>query len=270
MLVDERRKKIKEILLRDKSVKVSELIRYFNVSEETIRRDLNELEKEGLIKKNYGGAVLVEELQNAIMAIPPVQQRKFEFSNEKDAIGRDAAGLIADKNTVILDAGSTTWSVSRYIKDRQGITVVTNSVDIAQEFGKDDGTEVIVIGGKLIKKSMSLVGPKAEAELHNYNADIVFVGVSGISLSKGFTSSDIYEAEVKRAMISAGRKRVVVADHSKFDRQGLIAFADFNDIDVLVTSDLTDRDVLRAIRERGVEVIVSSVMEEAINLPITH
>lgn len=263
MLVDERRKKIKEILLREKSIKVSELSHHFNVSEETIRRDLNQLEEEGLIKKTYGGAILTEELQNAIMAIQPVQQRKFQFSKEKDIIARNAAKLVADKNTVILDAGSTTWCVSRYLNKYEGIIVVTNSVDIAQECSKNDGMEIIVIGGKLIKKSMSLVGPQTEAELRNYNADIVFIGTSGISLNKGFTNSDIYEAEAKRAIILAGRKRIVVADHSKFDRQGLITFAGFKDIDVLVTSDLVDKDILKAIKGMGVEVIVCSLMEDA-------
>ena len=263
MLVDERRNKIREIILKEKSVRVADLVRWFNVSEETIRRDLNELEKEGLVKKAYGGAILVEELQSAMMFIPPVQQRKVQFFQEKDIIGRRAAELVSDGSTVILDAGSTTWSVSKYLNKYEGITVVTNSVDIAQEFSKDDKVEVIVVGGKLVKKSMSLVGPQAEKAFRSYNADIVFFGVSGISLNKGFTSSDIYEAEVKRTMMFAARKRVIVADHSKFEKQGLITFADFKDIDVVVTSNLVDEELLKAVQDLGVEVIVCEVTEDA-------
>ncbi|MBM7582949.1 DeoR family transcriptional regulator of aga operon/DeoR family myo-inositol catabolism operon transcriptional repressor [Caldicoprobacter guelmensis] len=263
MLVDERRNKIKEIVLKEKSVRVADLVRWFNVSEETIRRDLSKLEKEGLVKKTYGGAILAEELQSAMLFIPPVQQRKVQFYQEKDIIGRRAAEMIFDGSTVILDAGSTTWSISKYISSCEGITVVTNSIDIAQELSKDDKVEVIVVGGKLIKKSMSLVGPQAEKAFRSYNADIVFLGVSGISLNKGFTSSDIYEAEIKRTMMFAAQKRVIVADHSKFERQGLITFADFKEIDAVVTSSLVDRELLKAIKDLGIEVIVCEVTEDA-------
>ncbi|MFK7693218.1 DeoR/GlpR family DNA-binding transcription regulator [Paenibacillus sp. HJGM_3] len=256
MMVGQRRNKIKEQLLLEKSVKVADLVKEFNVSEETIRRDLNQLEREGLIQKNYGGAILIEELQHLSASIPPVQQRKFELYEEKDAIGRKAASLVKEHQIVIVDSGSTTWCVARHLKQRAGLTVVTNGINIAEEFVENEDSHVFLLGGMVIKKSMSLVGPVAEAELQKYNADCVFMGTSGISLRKGFTSSDIYEAEIKRAMVAAGQKVVVVADHSKFQRQALISYSSFQDVDVLITSSLVDPSILTEIERLGVEIMI--------------
>lgn len=240
----------------EKSVKVADLVREFDVSEETIRRDLNQLEREGLIQKNYGGAILIDELQMSTASIPPVQQRKFEHHNEKDAIGRKAAGLVGNGQIIIVDSGSTTWCVARHLKHRAELTVVTNGINIAEEFVENDDSHVFLLGGKVVKKSMSLVGPVAEAELQKYNADFVFMGTSGISLRKGFTSSDIYEAEIKRAMVAAGQKVVVVADHTKFMRQALISYSTFQDVDMLITSSLADASLLAEIARLGVQVVV--------------
>jgi DeoR/GlpR family transcriptional regulator of sugar metabolism len=257
MIVIQRRSKIKERLFEHRSVKVSDLVKEFNVSEETIRRDLNQLEREGLIKKNYGGAILSEEIEN--VSIPPVQQRKLQYYDEKDAIGKKAAEMVQEKQIVILDSGSTTWCMARHLKQVSDLMVVTNGTNVAEECSHNEETTIIVLGGKLIKKSMSLVGPQAEMELQKYNAHYVFLGTSGISMRKGFTSSDIYEAEIKRAMIAAGQKVVILADHSKLEKQGLVSFSGFQDVDILITSDLADRDTLNQIESLGVKVIVCSV-----------
>ncbi len=260
MILIQRRKAIKDMFLREKAVKVSDLAKKFGVSEETIRRDLTQLEEEGLVERNYGGAILVEELQAAMGAIPPVNQRKLHLFEEKDAIGKKAAEFVKEGQIVIFDAGSTTWCITQYLQYLENLTVVTNSVDIAESMSQYEGTSIFVLGGKLIKKSMSLVGPQAELELRKYNADIVFLGTSGISLNKGFTSSDIYEAEIKRAMVSAARHVVVVADHSKFTRQGLISFAHFDEVDALVTSQIADIALCQEIQRMGVEVYACQVL----------
>lgn len=261
MIVVQRRNKIKEILLQERSVKVADLVREFNVSEETIRRDLNQLEREGLIQKNYGGAILVEELQNATATVPPIQQRKFQHFEEKDAIGRKAAELVQSEQILILDSGSTTWCIARHLRNVGNLMIVTNGVNVADECSNIEDSSVFLIGGKLIKKSMSLVGPQAEIELQKYNAHYAFLGTSGISLRKGFTSSDIYEAEVKRAMIAAGQKVVIVADHSKFQKQSLISFSSFQDVDILITSDLADEAMLEEIGKMGVQLIICPLKE---------
>jgi DeoR/GlpR family transcriptional regulator of sugar metabolism len=259
MIVVQRRNKIKEMLLQERSVKVADLVKEFNVSEETIRRDLNQLEREGMIQKNYGGAILVDELLGSISAIAPVQQRQFQYFEEKNAIGRHAASLVSENQIVILDSGSTTWCIASHLKNVRNLTVVTNGTNIAEESSQNEETSVFVIGGKLVRKSMSLVGPQTELELQKYNAHYAFLGTSGITQRKGFTSSDLYEAEVKRAMIAAGQKVVIVADHSKFERQGVISFSGFQDVDILITSNLSDSEILDQIRMFGVRVDVVSV-----------
>lgn len=262
MIAIHRRTKIREMLFQERSVKVADLVKEFGVSEETIRRDLNQLEQEGIIQKNYGGAILLEELQNNAQAIPPVEQRRFQYYEEKDAIGKMAASLVEGGQIVILDSGSTTWCIARHLRGVEDLMVVTNGLNVAEESSQNEEASVFVIGGKLINNSMSLVGPQAELELQKYNADFSFLGASGISMRKGFTSSDLYEAEVKRAMISAGQKIVIVADHTKFERGGLISFASFQDVDILVTSDLVEPSILEEIRNSGVQVMVCDVKHD--------
>lgn len=258
MIVIQRRSKIKERLFTHRSVKVSDLVKEFNVSEETIRRDLNQLEREGLVKKNYGGAILTEEIENVF--ILPVQQRKLQFYDEKYVIGKKAAELVQERQIIILDSGSTTWCMASHLKQVPHLVVVTNGINVAEECSYNEETEVFLLGGKVIKKSMSLVGPQAEMELHKYNAHYAFLGTSGISMKKGFTSSDIYEAEIKRAMIAAGQKVVILADHSKFQRQGLVSYSSFQDVDMVITSDLTDPNAIAEIEKFGVNVVVCPVL----------
>jgi DeoR/GlpR family transcriptional regulator of sugar metabolism len=260
MIVIQRRSKIKALLFEQRSVKVSDLVKEFNVSEETIRRDLNQMEREGLIKKNYGGAILTEEIEN--VTIPPVQQRKLQYYDEKYAIGKKAAELVEEHQIIILDSGSTTWCMASHLKQIPNLMVVTNGMNVAEECSINENTTVFLLGGKVIRKSMSLVGPQAEIELQKYSAHYVFLGASGFSLKKGFTSSDIYEAEIKRAMIAAGQKVVILVDHSKFLRQGLVSFSSFQDVDMVITSDFTDDETIKQIESFGVNVVVCPVKNQ--------
>ncbi|WP_077623205.1 DeoR/GlpR family DNA-binding transcription regulator [Sediminibacillus massiliensis] len=262
MIVVERRKRIKEVIVKEKSVKVSDLVKKFGVSEETIRRDLTHLEQEGILQKNYGGAILVTELKKSLDFVLPVQQRKHQFHLEKELIGRKAAELVREDQILILDAGSTTWHVPRYLNGVEDLMVITNALNIAEECAKNETTSIYLLGGKLRRNSISTVGPQAEVELKNYNADFVFLGTSGISLRQGFTSSDLYESEMKRAMVNAAQKIVVLADHSKLQKAGLTSFCDFEQVDIFITSDLADKNVLAEIEKWGVDVIVVSTKEE--------
>ncbi|WHX98102.1 DeoR/GlpR family DNA-binding transcription regulator [Neobacillus sp. DY30] len=253
MLVAERRNTIKQLLFKKGSVKVSELVQLFNVSEETIRRDLNELEYQGLVEKNYGGAILIDQgIVNE--TIPHVDQRKYQYSEEKDSIGKRAAELVKSKQIIIFDAGSTTWYAASHLKNVENITVISNGINIVEECSKNETASIHSLGGELRRNSMSVIGPQAQSELLKYNADIVFLGTSGISLRHGFTSSDLYEAEIKQAMVSAGRKIVMLADHSKLNKAGLVSFCNFDDVDLLITSELADQEVVKKLRAAGLEV----------------
>lgn len=260
MIAAERRNTIKEMLLETKSVKVADLVKQFNVSEETIRRDLNQLEKEGFLEKNYGGAVLIKKT-DPLHYITPIQQRYQQFYKEKEQIGKKAAELIKPDQTLLIDAGTTTWHVTRGLEKKGKLTIITNAMNIAEECTKNESASIYLLGGKLRRDTLSTVGPQAEAELKKYNANYVFMGTSGVSLRQGFTSSDLYEAEMKKAMVSAGQKVVVLADHSKMKKAGLTSFCDFDKVDIFITSDLTDEKALHDIEKAGVEVIAVSTEE---------
>ncbi|HET7615526.1 MAG TPA: DeoR/GlpR family DNA-binding transcription regulator [Bacillales bacterium] len=261
MIVVHRRNKIKEMLLDQKSVKVSDLVLEFNVSEETIRRDLNELSKDGFIKKNYGGAILAEELTRTSHTIPPVQQRQLQFYEEKNAIGQTAAKLVKNDQIVVIDAGSTTWFVAKYLKDLRDLSIISNGINIIEECSKNESSSIYMLGGQLKRNSMSSFGPQTQLELQKYNADIVFLGTSGISISQGFTSSDWYEAEVKKMMVASGQKKVVLADHSKLEKPGLLSFCPFEEVDELITSERADPEILKEIESRGVKITVCSITD---------
>lgn len=257
MMVVERRRVIKDLLMKNKSVKVAELVEMLQVSEETIRRDLNFLESEGIAEKNYGGAILAEDIHH-LTRILPVNERKAQFADEKQAIGEAAAKLISDGQIIILDAGSTTWNIAKHISNK-GLTIISNAMNIVEECSLDETASIYLLGGKLRRNSMSFVGPQAEVELRNYHADFVFLGTSGISIRHGFTSSDLYEAEIKRAMVSAGKKIVVVAAHNKLEKAGLTSFCSFEQTDILITTDRADKEILKEIEKKGVDIIVAPV-----------
>jgi DeoR/GlpR family transcriptional regulator of sugar metabolism len=257
MLVEERRNYIRRKLITHGSVRVGELVQELEVSEETIRRDLQQLEADGLVKKNYGGAILVRSVD--AFPVPPVTQRQSLYRDEKEAIGRAAARLAEEGQIIILDAGTTMLSVATHLRSVDNLTIVTNGINVADECSLNQTSTVYVAGGKLVKNSMSLIGPQTKSELLHYDAHFAFLGTSGVSLRKGFTSSDLYEAEVKRTMVAAADKVVIVADHSKFGRQGLLSFATFEEVDYLITSDRVDEKELKEIEKVGVNLIVCAL-----------
>jgi DeoR family transcriptional regulator of aga operon/DeoR family myo-inositol catabolism operon transcriptional repressor len=260
MIVIERRNKIREILMKKRSVKVTELVHEFQVSEETIRRDLIQLEKDGLVQKNYGGAILVEDLHKTQDIILPVELRELQYFNEKDAIGKRAAQLIQEGHIIILDAGSTTWCMARHLHEINNLTVITNALNVIEECSVNQSASIFMLGGELRRNSKSMIGPQTQSEIQKYNADYVFLGTSGISIRQGFTSSDLYEAQIKQAMVSAGQKIVLMADHSKLQKTGLVSFCNFEEVDYLITSDLADQQILEEIKSFGVEVIIASTL----------
>lgn len=150
MIVAQRRKMIKDMLVKNKSVRVSDLVKVFDVSEETIRRDLKFLENEGFLKKSYGGALLHEDIEDDNKR-PPVQQRQSQHFQEKSAIGNKALDLVKEEQIVILDAGTTTLCVARHLRELNEMTFVTNGLNIAEECSKAKDSTVFLIGGKLMK-----------------------------------------------------------------------------------------------------------------------
>ena len=252
MLAIERRQKIMAMLNENKSVLVPELAKLFNVTEETIRRDLEKLEKEGLLKRTYGGAVLVE---NYNVDIP------FEFRNVTNIEGKKQIALslikyIEDGDTLVMDSSTSALQVAKLLKTKKKITVITNSEQIINELKVfEDTIKVISTGGTLRNKSLSLVGPIAEQTLRSLNASKAIISCKGFDIEKGFTESNELEAQVKKLMIEIADKVYMIADHTKMNKTALVNIATLDDVDFIFTDKILPPSQENAIREKNVEIV---------------
>ncbi len=254
---DERRTLILEYLARDPLVKVAELSDRFDVSEVSIRRDLDRLDRLGLLKRVHGGAVAIP---SAALGQPHVTKMRHHVE-EKERIGRAAAQMIRDGDRLIFDSGTTVLQVARSISgdllNAGHLTVITGSIPIVQELGPWKGVHLIVLGGIYLPDYEMIVGPQTIEHLNGLHADKVFLGTDGLTFSHGVTTANLLEAEVDRSMVEAASEVIVVADSSKIGVIGLTTILPVTNIDKLITDDEAPADFLAALREQGVEVILA-------------
>jgi DeoR/GlpR family transcriptional regulator of sugar metabolism len=256
LLVAERQRQIRRWLVERGSVRVAELAQRVRVSEETIRRDLRALAGEGIASIVHGGAIVRTFDHTGERGVPPVDRRQNVEQQAKNAIGSAAAAVVSNGEIVIVDAGTTTLAVARALHAHRDLTIVTNSLTVAQVAATLPAATTHVIGGKLVNASLSMIGPKAQRDLEPVRADWAFLGAAAIDASGGFTSADPYEAEVKRAMIRSARRVAIVADHTKFGARRFASFADASDIDYLFTTDGLAPASRRWLDKAGVKVVV--------------
>jgi DeoR/GlpR family transcriptional regulator of sugar metabolism len=254
---DERRSLILERLARDQMVKVSELSDRFDVSEVSIRRDLDRLDRLGLLKRVHGGAVAIP---NAALGQPHVAKMRHHVE-EKERIGRAAAQMIHDGDRLIFDSGTTVLQVARNISgdllNAGNLTVITGSLPIVNELGPWKGIHLIVLGGIYLPDYEMIVGPQTIEHLNGLHADKVFLGTDGLTFSHGVTTANVLEAEVDRTMVEVASEVVVVADSSKIGLIGLTTVIPVTKINKLITDDKAPSDFVAALREQGVEVILA-------------
>ena len=248
MDINERRKEIVNILGDRDYVTVEEFSRVLSVSAVTIRTDLSALEREGILIRTHGGAMRSEKKAKERY----ISNTLGEFEEEKKAVARKASSLIQDGYTVIIDSGSTTIHLTRYLKDRN-ITVVTNNVLVMELLQNEESINVVALGGSLRRASMGTIGPLANEAVKAMNVDIYFMGAAAYT-EETITSSDMIESELKRNMIHASDKVVFLADSSKYGKKAFSTICSWDDIDTFVV-DKIDPDFRRRLEEKGVEVI---------------
>lgn len=252
MLAIERKNEILAILQKDQRVLVSELSQKYEVTEETIRRDLEKLEKEGFVKKTYGGAVL-----NTNTSVDlPLRIREKTNKKEKQIIAKIVAGLIEDGNTIVLDSSSTSLMVAKNLKQLKNLTVITNSVEVLLELAGAKGITVISTGGTLRDASLSLVGRNAENTLKNFNVDKAVLSCKGISMEKGITESNEAEAEIKNRMRECAKTMILAIDSTKFDFISFVRGIELKSGDIVVTDKVVEERWSKYFDEKGVRVIV--------------
>jgi len=248
---EERRREIVAGLKRDGRCLVADLARRLDVSEVTIRQDLDALEKEGVLRRTHGGAILSVK----IGLERPFQVEETAHKAEKERIAAAAVDLISSGDTLILDVGTSVTAAARQlVEQKKKPTVFTNGLNIAAILEADPDITTVVTGGTLRPKQHSLVNPFAEFILPRIHADIALIGVSGVEAEHGITNVNVAEAEMKALFVKAARRRIVLADSSKIGTVALAKFADVQDIDLLITDVGADEDDIAAIREKGLEV----------------
>lgn len=250
MLVDERRRYILDLIQKHGKVLVTELSQSLQISQITIRKDLDYLQSKGLLHRSHGGAL---SLQSNTLADPSLKEKEKQHFEEKRRIAAAAVKMIREGQCILLDSGTTTTAIAQELKRFSRLVVITNAVNIAAELAGTD-FEVILIGGTLRKNSFSLVGPLAEDNLEEIHADILFLGVDGFDVEIGITTPNFLESRVNRAMVKAAQKTVVVCDSSKFNHRSLSRIVPPTSIHHIITDRNLAQEAVESLRAQGLEV----------------
>lgn len=248
----ERRGQIAELISRQRTVNNAELMERFDISIETVRRDLEYLEQQGVLRRVYGGAVANMSLSSE----PEYGSRSQANPQQKDAIAREAAKLIQPGDAVYLGVGTTVQAMAQHMKNIGPITVFTNALRTAVELSDIPGCTVIVCGGQLRSKELTLSGFPSEENLTHFNVDKAFVGIGGIT-EEGITDFHIGEARVHRQMLTNARQSIVLADASKMGVRGMNNVCSLDRIHTVITDNDSPKPMVKALEKAGVKVIVA-------------
>jgi DeoR family transcriptional regulator of aga operon len=247
----ERLSEILQVLAAEGAADVGALADRLDVSEATIRRDLQLLEEQHMLARTHGGAVASD-----VMYELPVRYKAARHQTEKGRIAREAARRVGDGATVGFTGGTTTTEVARAILDRRGLTVVTNALNIAGELAIRSDLKLVVTGGTARPESYELVGPLAERALEDVNLDVAIVGVDGIAPVEGLTTHHEVEAHTNRTLLERARTVVAVADSSKLGRVAFARICPLDAVGELITDEAADPSTVTAIRTAGVVVTI--------------
>ncbi|MEU4152861.1 DeoR/GlpR family DNA-binding transcription regulator [Streptomyces sp. NPDC026659] len=261
LLAEQRRALIVDEVRRRGGVRVNELTRKLGVSDMTVRRDLDALARQGVLEKVHGGAVPVIE---ASTHEPGFEAKSGLEPTAKEEIARAAARLVAPGAAVALSGGTTTYALARHLLEVPDLTVVTNSVRVADVFhaaqrvsGQRQGAATVVLTGGVRTPSDSLVGPVADRAISALHFDLLFLGVHGISAEAGLSTPNLAEAETNRRLVRSARRVVVVADHTKWGTVGLSSFATLDEVDTLVTDTGLPAEARAEVSERLRRLVVA-------------
>lgn len=251
MFAEERQQRIAERARSQGRVDVTALAADFDVTTETIRRDLTALERQGVVRKVHGGAIPVERIGFE----PGLSTRDAVMTAEKERIGKAALAELPDEGALLIDAGTTTARLAEVMPGDRELTVVTNAPLIATTLVGHSMTTVLMIGGKVRGRTMATVDDWALRALADTYVDVAFIGANGVSAERGLTTPDTGEAAVKRAMIAAARRVVVLTDHTKVGADCLARFGSLADVDVLITDTGLDADAAEELSAAGPKVV---------------
>ncbi len=256
MKINERQETILDLLNENRVVGVKELAKHFNVSEMTIRRDLDYLEQNNKLTRTHGGGIRTNSFSFDLF-----MEDKLNLNRDaKNAIARKAVEFIKPHNMILLDVGTTILQMADYIKEIEGLTIATTSLAVASKLFLSQIAQLIMVGGYIKAWSPELFGFLTEQNIRGLHFDIVFLGANGIHPQEGLFCSDINAYNVIQEMITSGDQVIVLADSSKIGKKSLMKYGDFSDIDILIT-DSSHPELLESIKDK-IETIVVDISEK--------
>lgn len=256
MLGEERKRKIIEIIDTEGIVQIQQLADFFKVSIYTIRRDLTELQRSGLLKKTHGGAVRIQKSS----WLPSVEEGEREAAEEKKAIAYKASQYIGDGDTIFLMGSTISHMMIPFIKEKR-ITIVTNSLDIAKVYSGYERIEIIVTGGRVKNYKGNILGSHAVDDVKNYHFDKAFIPCAGIHYKNGISTSTIDSADFTKAVINSSEENIAVADYRKIGRITFCKICDITSVNRLITDDKADKDELESMYKKGMEIDIVKINE---------
>jgi len=249
-MAEKRKDEILNILREKKSVRILDLSKQLKVSRETVRKDINEMEHEGLLKKTYGGAVFDEANVET-----DYERRKSENQEEKELIAERAFQFIEPGDTIYLDYGTSTYALAQKLVDFENLTVVTNSIPIVDLLIRSSGIQLIILGGNVRKNEDSLFGTFGLNNANEIFVDIGFFGCAGISPNAGLTNYHMGEIEISKRMIHHSSTVILLADETKFGKSALYKTVELEDLDIIITTELKDVEEEYEFVDRNIELI---------------
>ncbi len=250
MLTQRRQQLILDYIIANKAAQAKKLSEEFDVSISTVRRDLIELDQRGQISKVHGGAVSMEKSNEL-----PILLRSVQLAEEKKRIGRAAAGLVEDNDTILITGGTTTEAMLPFLSSKNNLTVITNSVSCAYRLTQYPNIAVVMLGGWLRHVEFSVHGPLTESGLGELHPQKAFHGIFGICPDTGLTGSNLQEVQTDRFLISATHNLIILADHTKFCRVGPVRLAPIEAVSTVITDIGTSEKNVIDLSEKGVNVI---------------
>lgn len=251
MLAIERKNQILEKLKTEQRVVVSELAAHYNVTEETIRRDLDKLEKEGYATKTYGGAIW----GNSTKTDLSYTIRNKTNVEAKTVIGELVAGLIEDGDHLMLDDSSTSLNIAKQLKEKKRISVITNSIEILTELADTEDWTIMSTGGRLKQDSLALVGHQAHEMIRSFHVDKAIISCKGLDMTAGITDSSEFHSSTKQSMMGSAKETILALDASKFDKISFVSIAKLQDVQTVVTDTKPDEAWLKLFRELGIKCV---------------
>lgn len=249
----ERQKQILSLLTRQGRLSVTEIVEQFSISEATARRDLESLASQGKALRVHGGVIAVEQAPPEL----PILQRESEQADEKSLIGKAAAELIADGETVFLGSGTTVLEAAKNLRERKKLTVITNSLPVLNALAGIKEITVVSLGGQLRESELSFIGHITEQALAELRVDKVIMGARGLSLEHGLTNDYLQETLTDRAILKIGHEVILVADHSKVNRVSTALLAPLSSMNTFVTDSKADKKFIQALKKQNIKIVIA-------------